>query len=130
MRCENDFWVESYADTPQGRMSYKSEIPSDIHVGKVNHNEYYGVAVMGHIIDFALAVRGVKQSEFTDEDALMSEMMEIGARESTLNDGKRIKLPIEGDLESDSITRESLRKRYGVDPLDIEAMLSISYPKP
>ena len=59
----------------------------------------------------------------------MSGMMEIGAHESNLREGCRIKLPIEGDLESDAIERESQKKRFGVDPLDVEAMLSVSFPR-
>jgi hypothetical protein len=85
---------------------------------------------MEHVIDFTLAVRGLRDSEFTAEDALMSEMMEIGARESNLQEGRRIKLPIVGDLESDAREREKQRKQFGVDPLDVEAMLSASFPRP
>jgi len=127
---ENEFWTGCYADTPTGRIEYKNPISSAGKVGAVAGRGWYGVPVMGHIIDFVLAIRGLRNSEFTDEDALMSEMMEIGAKESALNEGKRIKLPVAGDLESDAITRETLRKKYGVDPLDVEAMLSISYPRP
>ena len=74
--------------------------------------------------------RGLRDSEFTAEDALMSEMMEIGAHESNLQEGRRIRLPLEGDLESDARTREAQRKQFGCDPLDVEAMLSVSFPRP
>jgi hypothetical protein len=57
-------------------------------------------------------------------------MMEIGARESSLHEGRRIKLPLEGDLESDAIEREKQRKQFGCDPLDVNAMLAVSFPKP
>jgi hypothetical protein len=60
----------------------------------------------------------------------MSEMMEIGAHESNLQEGRRIKLPIEGDIESDAITREAQRKQFGCDALDVEAMLAVSFPRP
>ncbi len=85
---------------------------------------------MDHLVDFALAVKGLRDSEFTAEDALMSEMMEIGARESNLQEGRRIKLPIAGDLESDAIERDKQRKQFGCDPLDVEAMLAVSFPRP
>lgn len=42
----------------------------------------------------------------------------------------RIKLPIEDDLEADALTREQQQKQFGVDPLDVEAMLSVSFPRP
>ena len=60
----------------------------------------------------------------------MSLMMEIAARESIINEGKRIRLPLEGDIESDHIVLEGLRKRLGFDPLDIEAVLGYKAPKP
>jgi hypothetical protein len=64
------------------------------------------------------------------EDALMSDMMEIGAHESVLQEGRRIKLSLEGDMESDAIERERQRKQFGCDPLDVEAMLAVSFPRP
>jgi hypothetical protein len=57
-------------------------------------------------------------------------MMELGAHESALNQGRRVTLPIEGELETDAMIRDAQHRKYGVDPLDVEAMLSISYPRP
>jgi len=125
-----DVWTGLHADTPTGRIEYIGPLVTHIRFGKVNGCDWYGVAVMEHVVDFALAVRGLRDSEFTAEDALMSEMMEIGAHESNLQEGRRIKLPIEGDLESDARTREAQKKQFGVDPLDVEAMLSVSFPRP
>jgi hypothetical protein len=125
-----DVWTGMHADTPSGRIEYVSPLMTHAKCGKVNSRDGYGVAVMEHVVDFALAVRGLSTSEFTGEDALMSDMMEIGAHESNLQEGRRIKLPIEGDLESDTLTREAQRKQFGVDPQDIEAMLSVSFPQP
>jgi len=125
-----DVWTGMHADTPQGTIAYDNPLRTHVKCGKVNARDWYGVAVMDHVVDFVLAVRGLRASEFTDEDALMSEMMEIGARESSLNEGMRIKLPIEGDLESDAITRANLTRQLGVDPMDVEAMLSVSFPRP
>ncbi len=51
-------------------------------------------------------MRGLQESECTDEDALMSEM-----------------------LESDALTREAQKKQFGCDPLDVEAMLAVSFPR-
>jgi hypothetical protein len=84
----------------------------------------YGVAVAGHIIDFALQVRGVQDSEFDEQGAPMSLMMEVAARESVLQNGARINLPLEGELESDRLMTGGIKKRYGVDPLDLEAMMA------
>ncbi|MCE2473589.1 MAG: hypothetical protein J4G18_17160, partial [Anaerolineae bacterium] len=71
-----------------------------------------------------------RESEYTDEDALMAMMMEVATRESALHDGYRLSLPLEGELESEVLLRAAEKERYGVDPLDIEGMLAISYPRP
>ncbi len=122
--------VRLWSDTPLGRLegvipfcpgSRDEPNQPDIHAA---------FPVMDHIIDFVLAVKGLRQSEFTDEDALMSEMMEIGAYESVLQEGRRIKLPLEGDIQADAVIGAQLRSKYGVDPMDVQAMLNISYPKP
>jgi predicted dehydrogenase len=121
-------WIRIYADTPEGRIEHANPFRL---LDQVPHREeWYSVPIVDHVVDFALTVRGLRPGQFTAEDALMSEMMEVGAHESALNQGRRIALPIEGDLEADALTRESLRLKYGVDPLDVEAMLSISYPRP
>jgi predicted dehydrogenase len=125
-----EVWTGMHADTPQGRIEYVSPLRSYAKMGKVADRDWYGVAVMDHVVDFALAVRGLRRSEFTDEDALMSDMMEIGAHESVLQEGRRIRLPLEGELEADAIERELQKKHFGVDPLDVEAMLSVSFPRP
>ncbi len=125
-----DVWTGLHADTPSGRLEYLSPLRTHVKCGKVNQRDWYGVAVMEHVVDFVLAVRGLRNSEFTDEDALMSDMMEIGAHESALHEGRRIRLPIAGDLESDACEREKQRQQLGVDPLDVEAMLAVSFPKP
>lgn len=124
-----EMWTGMHAVTPQGDIVYESPFQR-LRIPKVSDRDWYGVAVMDHIVDFTLAVRGLRASEFTDEDALMSDMMEIGARESALQEGRRIKLPVEGDLESDTIERERQKEQFGVDPLDVEAMLSVSFPRP
>ena len=125
-----DVWTGLHADTPAGHIEYVSPLRGFAKMGKVNARDWYGVAVMDHVVDFVLAVRGLRPSEFTDEDALMSDMMEIGAHESVLQEGRRIRLPVEGDLEADAIEREKQKKQFGVDPLDVEAMLSVSFPRP
>jgi hypothetical protein len=125
-----ELWTGIYADTPQGRIAYNTMLRGHIKVGLRYGRNSYAVEVMEHVVDFALAVRGLRDSEFTDEDALMSSMMEIGAHESALQEGRRVKLPIEGDLESDAIERAAQRKQFGCDPLDVEAMLSGSFPRP
>ena len=85
---------------------------------------------MDHLVDFCLAVLGLRSSEFTDEDGLMSDMMEIVAHESALREGGRSRLPIEEKLDPDAIGRKLQRDQFGVNPLGVEAMLSVCFPRP
>jgi len=123
-------WDRIYVDLPVGRLGYDNRFMG-MSLGPTYHRHpWYGVPVAEHIVDFALAVKGLRPSEFNEHDALMSLMMEIGARESALHEGRRLALPLSGDLEADSIERAKQKSLYGVDPMDVEAMLAISYPKP
>lgn len=121
-------WLSSYVDLPTGRVEYVN--PYRAGIPAYHRRDYYGAAVMGHIVDFAETVRGVKPSEYTDEDALMAMMMEVATRESAIHNGERLNLPLTGSLESEEKLRAAQKAEYGVDPLDIEGMLAISYPRP
>lgn len=127
-------WLRSYVDLPGGRLAHENPIRlAELLPDPVQRSEImvpYHIAMMGHLIDFALAVRGDDPGEYTGEDALAAMMMEAGARESASLGGQRIELPIEFELESDERTLERERAQFGVDPLDVEAMLSVAFPKP
>ena len=86
--------------------------------------------MIGHLIDFSLAVRGPGESEFSTEDALISQMMEAAAAESVRQEGRHIQLPLPDDIENDATARKQPHQQFGCDPMDVEAMLAISYPKP
>jgi len=121
-------WLSSHVDLPIGRIEYLNPYHPD--VPTLNAYPFYLACIMDHIVDFALAVRGEAQSEYTDEDALVSLMMEVGSRESILRGGQRLDLPLSGDLESEEKRRKALQQMLGVDPLDIEAMLGVSFLRP
>lgn len=131
--ADDGFWSRDYVDLPSGRVEWVNPFSPKVGLepGHVyHHRDYYGAAVMDHIVDFARAVRGVAPSEYTDEAAVTAMMMEVGARESVLRDGARVTLPLAEDLESEQLVREQLRAKLGVDPLDIEAVMEISFPRP
>lgn len=94
------------------------------------HAPCYAGTLMDILTDFALAVCGLRESEYLPEHALWAMMMEVAARESALREGCRIKLPLDGDVESDALVRAEQQKRFGCDPLDVEAMLAVSLPTP
>ena len=121
-------WLSSHVDLPTGRIEFVN--PHRLGQNAYHRRNYYSAAVISHIVDFAETARGVRQSEYNDRDALMAMMMEVATRESASQEGRRLSLPLDGDLESEATLRAELTQLYGVDPLDIEGMLSISYPRP
>ena len=121
-------WLRAYSETPDGTIEHVNPFRTD--GSGVSSRKDYGAAVMDHVVDFALAVRRLRESEFDGEDALMSLMMDLAARESVLNEGKRIRLPLDGELEAEAQARQRLEKEFGVDPLDVEGMLAISHRRP
>ena len=123
---EGGQWLAERVELPIGRVEYQNPYrPPATH-----HRAYYLPVVMSHIVDFALAVRDEAESEYSDQDALMAMMMEVGSRESALRAGARLALPLTGELESESQLRQALKETHGVDPLDVEGMLAVSVPRP
>jgi len=127
-------WVRSYVDGAPMPVEYRNPFqPPVILKCWPDRDETYGpasgAAAMDILIDFALAIRGLRASEYLPEHALWAMMMEVAARESVLQEGRRIRLPLEGVPESDVLNEQRIRKTYGVGPTDIEGMLAVSYPK-
>ena len=81
---------------------------------------------MSHIADFALDVRGVQKGEFDEEDALMS----LACTLSESEEGRRIALPLADEDAADAPARQSLQTEYGIDPMDVEGMMSVNYARP
>jgi hypothetical protein len=125
---EQEIWTRIAAQTEQGVIEYTNTMIPVTDTGEQLPAD--AASVMEVVADFALAIRGIKKSEFSDEDASMSVMMEVAARESALHEGKRVPLPLEGDTEADSLEEQRLRKLYNTDPFDVEAMLDIIYARP
>jgi len=128
--AKDNCWASTHVDLPIGRVEYVNLYRPDQTPSSHARRDYYAAAVIGHVADFARAVRGEARGEFSDNDALMSMMMEVAARESALRNGERLDLPLTGDLEAERRMRESLKGKHGVDPLDIEGMLAVSFPRP
>lgn len=127
---QDRWWTSTYVDLPVGRVEFVNPYRVNTEAAKHASRDYYTASIMDHVVDFACAVRGVRQSEYTDEDAKMAMMMEVATRESILQDGRRIALPLSGELESETIVRNELKEKHGVDPIDIEGMLEFALPRP
>ncbi len=121
-------WTRTFVELPTGVVEHENPYRPTTPAPHVWY--WYGSAIMDHVADFVLAARDLRESEFDEDDALMSMTMEVAARESALDEGRRIALPLEGEPESDRLVLKRIEQDLGVDPMDVEAMLNVSFPKP
>ena len=124
---DGNSWTRSYVDTSAGRVEYVNPFRSDAYV---QARKDYGASLMSHIADFALDVRGVQKGEFDEEDALMSLAMSLACTLSESEEGRRIALPLADEDAADAPARQSLQTEYGIDPMDVEGMMSVNYARP
>ena len=136
--ADNNCWTQTYVDLPTGRVTYTN---NNYHLAEESVKytspgtkniirDYYGSALRSAITDFLETVKNGEKSEFSDEDALMSLMMESAAKESAANSGKIIKLPIEQELEVDRKQLVALEKKNGVNPMDVDQIIELSIARP
>ena len=129
--CEyqHKIWSHVSAKTEDGLLEYHNSMLPVIDANETLPAD--GVSVMEVVADFALAARGLRDGEFNAEDAAMSVYMEMAARESALNEGKRIALPLsDSELEADALEAKRVSKKLNIDLHDVDAMLDIHYPRP
>ena len=135
-------WTRSVVDIDGQKIEYVNTNPVPAtQAGKAGTRSYYGAAVAGHIVDFVLAVhrhRGSQEAaveltsrgwEYTDRDALMAQEMTQACRESELRDGEELPLPLSDtrNLLSEQEELAVVRKQVDCNPMDVEAMLKLSY---
>jgi predicted dehydrogenase len=125
---ENEFMKSLHVNLPIGKLEYINPFYGPVRKPE-DMLDYYHASVAEHVLEFARVIRGEAVSEYTDEDAIMAMTMDVAARESILREGARVKLPLEGRLESEECALAALRQRYGVDPLDPEAMMDVAVPR-
>ena len=90
--------------------------------------DHYLATVAESTLDFLGGVRG-EEREFTIEMAVTSGEMEAAFARSVAAGGARVALPVPAEEGPGEIAcLEALRKKYGVDPMDGEAMLEIAFP--
>ncbi len=125
---EDGTWISSSVEAPGGRIEVANPLrPGNVSGKKIR--EWDAAVVMEIVVEFANEVRGTGRSEFTALDALKATEIEMACRESALHAGRLIDLPADGSsFESEAIAAHSVRDRFGVDPLDAEAMLAIHFP--
>ncbi|HET6427738.1 MAG TPA: Gfo/Idh/MocA family oxidoreductase [Phycisphaerae bacterium] len=102
-------------------------------VGRVTyfhgHTGYHNNSVWQHFGGGApSAVNTVTAPEFTAAQAVLSAEMESAFALSAERDGQRVALPTDAESESDRATLAAFRRRFGVDPTDIDAMIDVGVP--
>ena len=128
---ENEFSKLWQVHLPTAHVEVKNEF-YDLVDNPADGLDYYHSAVAEHVVDFAQAVRGEAQSEYTDEIALMAMAMNTAAQQSILQDSARIRLPLPDDIggvEAEQQAVQSFHEQYGVDHLDVEGMLNRPIPR-
>jgi len=124
-RQENEFSKSWYVNLPTGLYEYVNEFYRP-YERATDYIDFYHAATAEHLLEFAGVIRGQCVSDFSEDDAVMSMMMDVAIRESITRSGQQVPMPLTGVLPSEEQTREALRKSLGVDPMDIEAMLDLS----
>ena len=90
--------------------------------------DHYLGTVAQSTLDFLRGVRG-EEREFPVEMAVTSAEMEAAFARSVAADGARVELPVPVEDSGGEIAcLEALRGKYGVDPMDAEAMLEVAFP--
>jgi predicted dehydrogenase len=89
-------------------------------------NAYFS-SVAQSLLDFVYALRNISKQVFTPEMAAMSHEMESACNLSVELNGARVDLPVEGDSKREKEELETLRQKYGVNPMDVEAMIDKSF---
>ena len=137
---DEETWRRSYVELDGQTIEYVNPLP----LVTSRPRKFYGAAVGSHIVDFVQAVwrhRGSKEAaaqlaaqgyEYTGEDALMAMQMTQACHESELRGGEQIPLPLaeDMDLRSEQEALDRMRREYDRDPMDVEAMLAVSFPRP
>jgi predicted dehydrogenase len=125
---ENEFLCRLHVELPTGRVEYVNPFYQPVEEA-ADAIDYYHAATAELILEFAQAVRGEAQLEYSLADAYMVQMMNAAARESLLQKGAKLALPLDTKLESEQQLHAALKARTGIDPLDAEAMLDYAAPR-
>ncbi len=121
-------WVGSEVAVPAGMVRIDQPYrPGPVRGPKLR--EWDAAVVMEILVQFAGQVRGTGTAEFSAEDAVAATEVEAACRESALRGGERIALPVDAaQLQSEAIATGKLRRQFGIDPFDVEAMLAVHFP--
>jgi hypothetical protein len=110
------------ADLPGGTRIYRNPT---LDCGIANN---YLSSVALALLDFVHAVRDDAAQTFSPCHALLAAEIEAGFDLSEERQGARVEFPLPAELPADTRCLDALRQKYGVDPLDVDAMIERAFP--
>lgn len=125
---ENEFLRKLYVDLPTGRVEYLNPFYRPVEEA-ADAIDYYHAATAELILEFAQAIRCEATLEYSLDDAYMVQMMNAAARESLLQNGAKVALPLATEIESEAQLHAAFKAKTGIDPLDVEGMLDYAAPR-
>ena len=125
---ENEFLRKLHVDLPAGRVEYLNPFYRPVEEA-ADAIDYYHAATAELILEFAQAIRGEATYEYSVDDAYMVQMMNAAARESLLQNGAKVALPLDPEIEAEARLHAALKAKTGIDPLDVEGMLDYAAPR-
>jgi len=89
----------------------------------------YLSSVAASLMDFHAQVRQHAEPEFGLEQAVASAEMESAFARSVELGGGRVELPFAEETQAERAALAAVRSQYGVDPMDVDAMIDVAFPK-
>jgi hypothetical protein len=125
---ENEFLRKLHVDLPSGRVEYQNPFyhPLDDAAAMI---DYYHAGTAEAILQFADAIRDGAPLEYDNRKALSVMSMNVAARQSALEDGRRVSLPLPAGMEAERQLDDQYREKTGFEPLDVDAMLDHAAPR-
>ncbi len=120
-------WRRSYLHWSGGMLQHVNPLRTAI--APAHPPAEYAAAIMGVLVDFALAIRQLRASEFDAHTALDVMTTEAALRASAQRDGQRLQLPLAAPLESEIQLTQQLGRMYNTDIHDLEQMLDLMRSK-
>lgn len=108
---------------PEGERSYENPTAAR---GLLNN---YLSSTAQACLEFAHALRAGTPLSYPARAALESSAIDAAAALSLERDGVRVRLPLEEGPTRDAEALDALRSKLGVDPMDVDAMLDVAFPK-
>ncbi len=123
-RADDLVYLGVHVELPQGRFTVDNAFAP---LGVATPGQAAFAAV---VRDFSDLVRTGAPDPFTPDMAVMSLAMELAAALSARREGARVALTDTAIGPLDAERLDAVRRQFGFDPLDVEAVVAHAFPKP